>query len=198
MNKPSSECFKSQCILKTTGNENKPFECVPLLLLDVKRCSASSPTVFEAFDGKTCFRTIMIHGRIVGKMIPSKKTGHYRFEIDDNTSVLPLLIPKKEADILELQRLRNEVSARKSVKEHKHILTALQQLLNKTRKQLDPSSISVGDKIFVFGKPDFVRDQVGIFGFKWDIDSGSDRIMELAFKDEVIEWYMNIYRITRR
>lgn len=186
--------FSAKCSLKSSDNENKPLECVPLLLLDVKHCTASTPTVFQAFDGKILFRTIMAHARIVGKVIPSKKNGHYKFEIDDNTSILPLFIPKKEADIFELQRLRNEVFTRKTVKEHKDILTALENLLNKTRQQLNPSRISVGNKIFVFGKPDLFRGQVGIFGFSWDIDIGSDRAMELAYKDEIIEWYMKIYK----
>lgn len=189
--------FSAKCSLKTPANEKKSFECVPLLLLDVKHCSAFSPTVFETFNGKILFRTIMVHARIMGKVIPSKQNGHYRFEIDDNTSVLTLFISKKEADILELQRLRNEVFIRKSVKEHKDILTALEKLLDKTGKQLDPSRISVGNKIFVFGKPGFFHDQVCIFGFSWDIDTGSDRTMELAFKDEIIDWYTKICKTSK-
>ncbi|XP_018803990.1 PREDICTED: uncharacterized protein LOC108978271 [Bactrocera latifrons] len=190
--------FSAKCGLKTSDSDNKHLECVPMLLMDVKHCSASSPTFFEAFDGKVHFRTIMVHARIVGKLVLSKNNGHYKFEIDDNTSILPLFIPKKEGDILELQRLRNEVFIRKSIKENSDILIALEKLLNKTRKQLDPSRIAVGNKVFVFGRPDLFRGQVGVFGFSWDIDTGCDRTMELAFKDEIIDWYMNIYKTSKR
>ncbi|XP_054734136.1 uncharacterized protein LOC129241693 [Anastrepha obliqua] len=189
------EQFSTKCSLRTSKSENKPLECIPLLLSEVLRCKAtSSPAVYEAFDGALIFRTMILHARVVGKIMLGCKNGQYKFEIDDCTSVLPLIFRKKQEDINEIQRLKNEVSARIAGKQGKYILDALQRILDATGKQLDPSRISVGNKIFIFGRPNLFRDQISIFGFSWDLDEGSDRSMELSFKDELIEWYMNKYQ----
>ncbi|XP_012157255.1 uncharacterized protein LOC101458623 isoform X1 [Ceratitis capitata] len=186
--------FSTKCSLKILGKENKPMEFVPLLLRDVRQCKlTSSPSIFEAFSGSILLRTIVVHARVVGKILPSKKNGQYRFEIDDNTAVMTLFVPRRSDDILEVQRLHYEVTARMLCKQQKEPLKALQRLLVKTRKQLDPSRISVGNKIFIFGRPSFFHDHISICGFSWEIDEGPSRIMEMAFKDELIEWYTKKY-----
>ncbi|XP_017480467.1 PREDICTED: uncharacterized protein LOC108369787 [Rhagoletis zephyria] len=193
------EQFSTKCSLKTSEIDNKPLECIPLLLRDLLHCKeTSSPAIFQAFDGALLFRTIILHGKVVGKIIPSNKKSQYKFEIDDCTKVLPVFICKKQEDIAEVQRLKNELSARKSGKQRKDILEALERMLDTTRKQLDPSRISIGNKIFVFGRPNIFRGHIGIFVYSWDLDEGTDRNMELAFKDELIHWYKNKYSVLKK
>ncbi|XP_067644429.1 uncharacterized protein ver [Eurosta solidaginis] len=176
-------------------NDKKPLEYIPLMLCDVRCCSATScPAIYEVFNKSLQFRTMILHGRVVGKRAPNKWSSCYRFEIDDCTAVLPLIIWQRD-DVAEIQRLQSEVRARKLADKRNDILGALQRMLDKTKNQLDPSSISIGNKLFIFGRPDIFCNQLSIYSFIWDIDEGYDRSMELSFKDELLEWYLKRYPV---
>ncbi|XP_030375228.1 uncharacterized protein LOC115624618 [Scaptodrosophila lebanonensis] len=185
---------------KSTRQGKRIHECIPLLLADLSRSSAvpDHEGVFSVFNSPYSalhFRTCIVHVFVAGRGVFNKS--FFRYFVDDGTASMEISIFKKTQEQNTITSLYNEASAlsRSQISENdRKVSYSMMRLLSKAMEYVDGSKITPGSNVCLYGRPKIFREKVGLDAFSFCLDNAQSRHMEIAFNDNLIDWY-NLHKI---
>lgn len=181
-------------IPKSRASEKyKVFDYIPLSLKHVKNLTQESwkeRNIISIFNGRVHFRNCLVYSNVLCK---TERSEYFVYTVDDGTGTIDVTASRKLKNLNEVLKLEDEVNELQQQKSYLQdrelIVKSLKNLLLETKKQLNNvADIMPGSRILIYGKPSYFR-QVSLDAFHILRDDKADRKVEIAFKNELIDWY---------
>ncbi|XP_075163525.1 verrocchio [Haematobia irritans] len=154
-------------------------------LTNLKESGLQQNSIICFLEGNIKFKNCLVYGDIVEKI--RELDNRYVYTLDDGTACLEIsLFQKKKnmANITKLQRNLCDIELNE-----KKIVNSLQNILSTTKHQFNTSTIRPGTKALLYGKPTIYNNKVSLDVYNILQDNEVDRSVEIAFKDELVDWH---------
>lgn len=186
----------------TNDRDKNVFKYIPLMLKHLKALNENSwidgTNVIKIFKDKVLFKHCLVYGTLVGRRKETKSS--FIYLLDDGTECMKISLFRRTNDMETVWKLENELDTvrRTMLAQNKNeIVKSLRNLLNKTKQQMDPSSLKAGSKVLLYGRPTYFHEEVCLNVYSFIDDTQINRDIEIAFKDYLIDWYRNNCLLTK-
>ncbi|KAH8355791.1 hypothetical protein KR200_010380 [Drosophila serrata] len=183
---------------KTDSAKSGPkiHEDIPLTLAHIIRATQDpeTPDVFITHNKDNAsdpiyFRTCIVYAFVAG--YGTHNTAFNKYHIDDSTGFLEASISKGQAKKQTIAGLHAEATSLASSETFKPIAESLIRLLGAATEYIDPGAIQRGHNLFLRGRPNNFRGNIGLDAYSFFIDSGSSRKLEIGFANHLLSWHHN-------
>lgn len=155
-------------------------------VLSLNEANWEDNSIISIQNGRVRFRNCLIYGDVLCKLKEMNK--RHKYILDDGTGCLEVSLFCNDKQLSSITRLQRNLSDIFRYSDQ-NIVKSLRNILTATKDQVYNPNIMPGTKVLLYGKPQIYLNTVSLDVYHILEDSTTDRSMEIAFKDELVDWY---------